>query len=151
MIDDLKNLTLSSKILLWCSLYPFYSVIMLPRLQKEYNNLTIWYKNMIIENDLNVILESYENNCKICGDKRNEKSVQIDILPDGVLVGKMADTSISLNDGYKKKIEIRKVDKSATIPVCVEKKEENIKLPENNKNNEIDGKEEITHEDAIND
>lgn len=151
IIDDLKNLTLSSKILLWCSLYPFYSVIMLPRLQKEHNNLTIWYKNMIIENDLNVILESYENNCKICGDKRNEKSVQIDILPDGVLVGKMADTSISLNDGYKKKIEIRKVDKSATIPVCVEKKEENIKLPENNKNNEIDGKEEITHEDAIND
>lgn len=150
MVDHLKDLSLSSRMLLWCSLYPFYCVIMLPRLQKEYNDLTSWYKNMIIENDLSVILECYENNCKICGDKRNENSVQIDILPDGVLVGKLADISISLNDGYKKKIEVRKVDKSS-LPVCPEKKEEIVKLTDTSNNeNEIDGNEEITVEEPVN-
>lgn len=160
MVDHLKEVSLSSKILLWSSLYPFYCVIMLPRLQKEYSELTNWYKAIINENDLNVIFENYDSSCKLCGDRRNDKSVQIDILPDGVLVGKMADVSISLNEGYKKKIEVRKVDKSQQqqqqqhAPAClaaVEKKE-TTKLPNNNNNNEnnCDANEEITVEEPVN-
>lgn len=139
VIED-KTIDLNSILLLWCSLYSFYSLIMIPKLQDKFINVTNWYKKVLVDNNISNLVEKYGISCRLCGEAR-PNSVQIDLLPDPIAVGKLADKSVALNEGYKKKIEKRKAD---PVPAPVEKKP--VELPKLTSLNEP-----VTHENPEND